>query len=346
MTTYWQSFDARGGAGLLGLIALLCGPSAAAQDVAAPQDAPPAKARTLIDRVAAVIESEALTLREVEKKAEPYFEQLERISDPAVRAARRQEILRQVLDIEIGDRLVAREIEGNKDKLGVTEQDIDRAVDEVMRINRISRDQLQQALYGQGMTWSEYRNTLRAQIERARLVQFKLQGRVQIKDADVKQRCLQRAGGTLGTQVCASHILFATTPGMQADAVEDLRLRASKIQAELAAGADFAAYALKYSADTGTPDGALGCFGKGEMVDTFERAAFATAVGDVSPVVRTEFGFHIIKVTDRRQASSGSCSSAEDLAPFRNELYQEEMDAQMKLWIQELRRKAFVEVRL
>jgi len=147
-------------------------------------------------------------------------------------------------------------------------------------------------------------------------------------------------------EVCASHILFKTEGTMDPKAAEDMRIRASKLQAELSAGADFAAYALKHSDDSGAPDGKLGCFGRGEMVDAFEKVAFKMQVGDISPVVRTQFGFHIIKVTERRTASSGSCEGDEELAPFHNELYQEEMENQMQLWVKELRRKAFVEVRL
>ena len=81
------------------------------------------------------------------------------------------------------------------------------------------------------------------------------------------------------------------------------------------------------------------------MFEAFERAAFSTQVGQVSPVVRTDVGFHIIKVTDRRQAAP-VCGDAGSIEPFRNELFQEELERQMKLWVEELRKKAFVEVRI
>ena len=89
----------------------------------------------------------------------------------------------------------------------------------------------------------------------------------------------------------------------------------------------------------------IGCFGLGEMVEPFEKAAFATPVGGVSPVVHTEFGLHIIKIRERQHAST-PCDTEEDLAPFRNELYQQELERQMNAWIEELRKRAFVEVRL
>jgi peptidyl-prolyl cis-trans isomerase SurA len=308
--------------------------------------APTVAAREMVDRIVAVIDDEVITWRELEAKAEGYYAQLAEMNDPQAREAKRQQVLKQVLDIEIGDRIVEREIAQNKERLGVGEKDIDRAVEEVLRMNHLTREQLQSALYGQGLTWSEYRDKLRTQIERARLIQFKVQGKVQLKDSDVLRRCEERKrSGSLNLEVCASHVLLAIPPGASDEAIEALHAEASKLQSELQSGADFAAYALKYSADKAAPDGKLGCFHKGEMVEPFERAAFALPVGGISAVVRTEFGFHIIKVTDRRTASTGSCEG-EALEPFRNELYQEEMGRQMASWVDDLRKKAFVDVRL
>ena len=306
-----------------------------------------AQSRTVVDRIVAVIEDKIVTERELEKRAKPFLAQIDSIDDPVLREQNRKAILLKVLDIEIGEKMVDQEIIKSKDMLGVTDADIDRAIDEVVRMNQLTRDQLQAALYGQGITWSEYRVKLRNQIERARLIQFKVQGKVEVQPSAVTERCEQRqASGVKDLLVCASHLLLGTKPGMSEKETEAVRVKASKLQAELANGADFAAYALKYSDDKGAPDGALGCFGKGEMVQAFEQVAYATPVGKVSAVVRTQFGFHVIKVTDRKNPASAGCTTAKELAPFRNEIYQEEMQRQMKTWVAQLRKKAFVEIRL
>ncbi len=90
-------------------------------------------------------------------------------------------------------------------------------------------------------------------------------------------------------EVTASHILL-----------EDEAL-ANEILDKIKAGADFAALAKEYSIDTGTKDngGSLGSFGRGKMVTEFENAAFALEPGEVSDVVQTQYGYHIIKVTDK-----------------------------------------------
>ncbi|MEC9466193.1 MAG: peptidylprolyl isomerase [Myxococcota bacterium] len=301
----------------------------------------------VVDRIVAVIEDDIVTLRELESRAAPYLEQLEDVEDPAERAEQRKAVLLRVLDIEIGEKMVDRELAASSAMLGVNKQDVDRAIDEVLRLNKLSREQLQAALYGQGLTWGEYRKKLKSQIERARLIQFKVQGKVQITDDEVRRRCEARqSSGESGIKVCASHILLAVPEGTDEAAAEARRAEASRLQAELSSGADFAAYALQYSDDKGTPDGNLGCFGRGEMVEAFEAVAYETPVGEVSAVTKTQFGYHIIKVSERRVAASKGCSSPEELGPFRNEIYQGKMEEQMNVWIKGLREKAFVDVRL
>ena len=103
----------------------------------------------VVDRIAAVIDNEIITLRELEEKAGPFMGQLESIEDDKARKKKRREILEKVLDIEIGERIVGKELEANRERLGVTPADIDRAIEEVLRINNMTRDRLQAALYGQ-----------------------------------------------------------------------------------------------------------------------------------------------------------------------------------------------------
>jgi parvulin-like peptidyl-prolyl isomerase len=304
--------------------------------------------RTGIDRIAAVIEEDVITIRELEKKAQPYMGQLDGITDAQERDKRRTAILKQVLNIEIDERIMSRELSGARDKLGVTEGDVDRAVAEVLKMNNIGEDQLQAALYSQGMTWAEYRKKLRDQIERARLVTMKVQGRVQVKETEVLRRCEERSRMGDDKQLCAQHVLLRVPDGAEVDAVEKLMAKAGKLREELLAGADFTSYANSYSDDKASPDGRI-CFGRGEMVEEFERAAFSLKQNEISPVVRTAYGFHVIRLAPRDKEAKADAPAAcegDALNPIRQEIYQEEMERQMGAWMQELRSKAFIDVRL
>ena len=99
-------------------------------------------------------------------------------------------------------------------------------------------------------------------------------------------------------QVQARHILFSLAEGISDEREADTRSTAQGILERVRAGEDFAALAEEYSQDTGTASngGDLGFFGRGRMVKPFEEAAFDMEVGQVSDLVETTFGFHIIKV--------------------------------------------------
>ncbi|MFA3781517.1 peptidylprolyl isomerase [Melioribacteraceae bacterium 4301-Me] len=128
--------------------------------------------------------------------------------------------------------------------------------------------------------------------------------------------------------VRASHILiaFADSSG-KTDTAEALK-KAEAIRDSLLNGADFGDMAKKYSFDkvTAKKGGDLGYFSRGRMVIPFDEMAFKLKVGEISPIVKTNFGFHIIKVTDRKPIPSFEESRDELKNLFQRTLYQTEFD--------------------
>jgi peptidyl-prolyl cis-trans isomerase D len=105
-------------------------------------------------------------------------------------------------------------------------------------------------------------------------------------------------------QVRARHILLRVEPGASEARIEERRQQAEAIRARLAGGEDFARLAEELSEDPGSkPNGGdLGFFRRGQMVKPFEDAAFALAPGELSAVVRSDFGFHLLRVEERKAA--------------------------------------------
>ena len=109
-------------------------------------------------------------------------------------------------------------------------------------------------------------------------------------------------------QVAARHILIQAEESDPPESLEVDRARAESILASVKQGGDFAALARENSEGPSAPRGGeLGFFARGQMVKPFEDAAFALQPGEVSDVVQTRFGFHIIQVYDRREAGTATC---------------------------------------
>jgi len=115
-------------------------------------------------------------------------------------------------------------------------------------------------------------------------------------------------------QVKARHILIGVPDGADAKTDAAAKATAEEVLKKIKAGGDFAALAKQYSTDPGSKDtgGELGYFGKGKMVPAFEQAAFALQPGQVSGLVKTSFGYHIIQVEERQTAHTKTLAEVHD----------------------------------
>jgi tetratricopeptide (TPR) repeat protein len=142
-------------------------------------------------------------------------------------------------------------------------------------------------------------------------------------------------------EVHARHILIRTGEGK-----DDAKAKATaeEILAKVKGGADFATLAKQYSEDTGSKDkgGDLGFFKRGSMVPEFEKAAFALKAGEVSEPVKTVYGYHIIKVEERKEASGPAFEKAK--ADIDKQLKSKVGETTFNNWFTDLRKKAKIEI--
>jgi peptidyl-prolyl cis-trans isomerase C len=143
--------------------------------------------------------------------------------------------------------------------------------------------------------------------------------------------------------VRVSHVLIATDPKGDADKNEKARQKAEQLREEIVKGKDFAETAKEHSnCNSAAGGGDLGFIDKGYMPKEFDQAAFALQKGAVSAVVKTKFGYHIIKVLDKKPG--GIVPFEETRGFFRKYLQQEESKKLLEAHVAELKKKAKIEV--
>ena len=150
-----------------------------------------------------------------------------------------------------------------------------------------------------------------------------------------------RGDALIVAQTKASHILIKPSEILTD---EQTREKLVGLRARIEAGESFAALAREYSEDIGSAQegGDLGWTTPGQMVPEFEQMMKATAVGEISAPVRTQFGWHIIKVEGRRDEDVTAETLRSRAAEYlHNRKYQEELDA----WLQQIRDEAFVDIK-
>lgn len=300
----------------------------------------------IVDRVIAVVDNSIVLSSEVEavleglNKAQPMPDGIDKVAAMNERRA-------QVLESLIAEKLLDAEVK--KLRVDVTPAEVDRVVLQTKTENNLTDEQLQMALGRQGMTLEEYRDQLKKQLTKMKIVQIKVKSRVNVSDADVKTAQMQKdkAAKSLGfSRVRARHILWLAPPTASAEQIEAAKAKALSAFGRLNGGADFAAIAEAESEDPGSKSrgGDLGAFGRGEMVPEFERVAFEAPIGKVVGPVRTAFGWHLIIVDEHIADVVADPEKA--AREIRENLYQVETETQFKQYIDELKREAFIEKRL
>lgn len=150
---------------------------------------------------------------------------------------------------------------------------------------------------------------------------------------------------TKSESVKASHILLGVDPKATADEKKVAREKAEKLRKELTAGADFAVLAKGNSTCPSSQQGGdLGYFSKGQMVPAFEQAAFALKPGEISDVVETQFGYHIIKVTEKKAAEKVEFKEAR--SRIEDYLKNQKVGVAVNEYLAEARKTAKIEVLL
>ena len=220
----------------------------------------------------------------------------------AVPADQRDRVYRGVLDDMIAYRLLAQEAKARK--IIVQESDIDAQIAQVR--GQFQTDaQFQQALATQKMTLAAVRDDARSQLGVEKLVETEIAGKIAVTPEAVTDFYKKNQDKfQQGARVRASHILISVPENADAAAKQQAKTKAEAVLKDLKAGKDFAAAAKENSQDPGSaPNGGdLGYFEQGQMVPPFEQAAFALKPGDMSDLVESPFGFHIIKVADKQSA--------------------------------------------
>lgn len=202
----------------------------------------------------------------------------------------------------------------------------------------ITEDQLASYLNVQGKTLEGFKKEMRENVEmqlRDRALREKVIGDIQLTD-DELEAYLEKNISKYDTpeQVQASHILVA---------VEET---ANEVLDKLNNGADFAELAKEYSTDPGTKDkgGDLGWFSRGRMVKEFEDAAFALEIGEVSEPVKTQYRYHIIKLTDWKPHHTPTLDEVKN--QVRDDYIEEERDERFSAWYDEIHAAAQIDVKL
>ncbi|MBI1803390.1 MAG: peptidylprolyl isomerase [Ignavibacteriae bacterium] len=252
---------------------------------------------TVVDRIVAVVGKEPILLSDLNAQVEFYT--LNNRVDSSTPGLKQQ-----VLDAMVNEKLMLASAQEDTN-IAVREEDITNQLEALIaqRIQQVGSEQRLAELYGMPISRikREFRDETRKQLMVQMLQQSKF-GNIQVSRREVEEFFSQYKDSlpAVPEEVEVYHIF--KVPSVSITAKNAIRTKAQHILDSIRAGGDFADFARRYSEDraTATSGGDLGSWHRGQFVAEFEEAVFSLKEGDLSNVVETSRGFHIVQLLERR----------------------------------------------
>lgn len=312
--------------------------------VSVPADETGAPPEALVDRVVASIGKDAITLFEVRHKLSAARNPVAQIfqgenSDEGAGFV-------TALDDLIAERLLV--AEARKLGLAVSERDVDHHVKGIMDQNGWGPEDFEAAIKMLGFNSAEaYRTHARKELLKGQVLRIKVGSSIRVTDREIDEAFkASYHGGDKEDEVHLSHIVFRIPEQVSLAQIKSIIGHAEQVRSSVVSGEKtFEEAAAEFSEDgTGQRGGDVGYFGRGKLQPSLEAAAFGLKVGEISPVVQSSAGFHILRVTEERRVELKDPEEAR--ARVRYELTERAFQSGLKSYIEELRAAAHVEVHI
>ena len=253
---------------------------------------------------------------------------------------------RDVLEQFITDKLMEAEV--REAGIRVTDDEVERYIEQVKKNNRLSEEDFKAALARDGMNLASYKISVKTELEKSDVLDRQVKRKVSITDEDVERYYkLNAKNYRTNERARFRHILLTLSEKAPTDQVNAVSARATELYNRIAAGEDFATIAREYSEGAGRADGGeIGWVNRGTLIAGLEEVAFdKLKPGQVSEPFRTSMGIHIVKLEARE---AGTVMPLSTVAPkIKQELLNKALEERFAKWLKsDLRRKHRVDIKL
>ena len=257
---------------------------------------PAQAAVTPLDHIVAVVNDEVITRQELARRYAEVTQTLTRQNTPLPP--------RNVLEKQLLERMVTElALQQNARNTGVRVDptQVERALQRIAAQNKLDMAGLQAALEKDGLSLDSLRNTIRNELLISRARERDVDNRISVSDSEIEGYLQTLAQQGVETEYKFAHILIAVPENASPEQIQARRARAEDILAQLAKGADFAQLSASYSdASNALQGGAFDWRASGKMPTLFVDAMKPMQPGQISPLLKSSNGFHILKLNDKR----------------------------------------------
>lgn len=297
-----------------------------------------------LDRIVAVVNGDIILYSEIQDSIKKLVQNSPevKLDDPQTKMQLEKQMLQQLIRERLTDQEVKRL------KIVVTKSDVDETIERIKSENHFSDEQLDETIQKMGKTREQFREEMKKEMERSRLLERALKSKIVITNEQVDAVLKSKGGDVSETKERRrlSMIFLPVPQGSGSRETEEAERLGKELHGRLKQGADFAKLAREHSKGPAAEEGGdIGYVATDELSPFIEEATRGLARDEISRLVKTPQGFYILKVTDvkRERILSGDAGNRE---AARRMLYQQEMTKRFEEWARELESKAFIQISL
>ena len=287
----------------------------------------------VVDRIVAVVNNEIITLLQLNKATKPYKVNI----DASQKTSEEKKQLVATLEKDMLQQLIDRSLttqDAIKYNIDVTENKVDSAINNILKINKMDQEGLERALLAEGILYKDYRAKIKGEILQSMLINRAVRSKVIITDSEIKTYYDAHGDEFTGTKKYhLKNILMENE--------EDIESVEKKIGKSLS----FDQLAKKYSTATNAPEGGdLGVFDINNFSENIKLSLQVLGKGDHTPILETGQGYQILFVEEVLMEGNKTLEQAKD--QIQNILYREKAEKRFGEWIESLKKQAHIKIML
>jgi len=298
----------------------------------------------IMERIVAVVNGDIITLSELSGAFEPYKKNIEESYKAAdkekVIAEARLSMLNKLIDNVIIDQ------ETKKSGIVINDDEVTTTINDALSKRKMKMDDLINELAKENSSIEAYKKELKDHLLRMKFLRREIKSRLAVSEEEIGDYYTKHREAYEGKEaVRIRQILILFPKNSNQNIKAKLREEMNAIHKRLQNGEPFDALAAQYSQEPAAAAGGdIGYIEKGSMLPVVDSVAFSLKKDEISEVIESPLGFHIIKVVDKRGAGIKPIASVRE--EIKTKIEQEKMDKKYEEWIKDLRSKAIIEIRL
>jgi peptidyl-prolyl cis-trans isomerase SurA len=264
---------------------------------------PASSSANVIDSIAVVVNDDVITRNEIAARVRAIVTRMKASGAPMPDAADLQRQVVEAMIVERAQNQLAKEM-----GVRVSDQELDRAIGRIAEGQKMSLQEMRNQMEKEGMTYPAFREEIRSEIMLQRLREHEVDNKIQISDAEVDTYlAAEQAAAAEQFEVNVSQILVSIPQNASPEQIAARKARADEVARQLRTGADFAKIAATYSdAPDALKGGEVGWRDANRLPPVFAEALGKLTPGQVTPVIRSNTGFHLLKLVGKRNVAEST----------------------------------------